>query len=172
MNRVTHPFPPVYDSHSRILILGTFPSVQSRRQLFYYGHPQNRFWKVLAALFGEEVPRSVHEKKALLLRNGLALWDCIESCVISGSSDASIREVRPNDLSVILSSAPIGRIVCNGRKSYELYGRYLLPRVGMQAECLPSTSPANARWTLEKLIADWSVLLPDDQCSRVVPPKA
>ena len=162
-SRIQHPFGPLYGPESRVLILGSFPSVKSREQNFFYGHPQNRFWKVVAALFGQEPPQTIPEKKELILSHGLALWDSIASCVITGSSDASIREVRPNDLRIILDSAPIERIYCNGRKSHEMYEKYILPSLGREAACLPSTSPANAAWSLEKLIAAWSVILPDQK---------
>jgi len=156
--RILHPFGPLFDENSRILVLGSFPSVKSREQNFFYGHPQNRFWKVIAALFGQEIPRTIPEKRELILSNGLALWDSIASCVITGSSDASIRDVRPNDLRIVLDNCPIRRICCNGRKSFEMYQKYILPDLGREAECLPSTSPANAQWSLERLIAAWSVL--------------
>ena len=155
---ITHPIPPVYDSESRILILGSFPSVKSREAMFFYGHPQNRFWKVVAAVFGQPVPQTVEEKKLLILDNGLALWDSIASCEITGSSDASIRNARANDISIILNSCSIERIYCNGRKSHELYQKYIEPETGREAVCLPSTSPANAKWTLEKLTEAWSVI--------------
>ena len=161
--RLQHPFDPLVNGSSRVLILGSFPSVKSREQNFFYGHPQNRFWKVIAALFNEKVPMTIPEKKELILGHGLALWDSIASCVITGSSDASIRDVRPNDLRIILDSAPIERIYCNGRKSHEMYEKYILPSLGREAACLPSTSPANAAWSLEKLIAAWSVILPDQK---------
>ena len=161
--RILHPFGPLFGPDSRILILGSFPSVKSREQNFFYGHPQNRFWKVVAALFGQDPPQTISEKKELILSHGLALWDSIASCVITGSSDASIRDVRPNDLRTILDSAPIERIYCNGRKSHEMYEKYILPSLGREAACLPSTSPANAAWSLEKLIAAWSVILPDQK---------
>ncbi|MCR4669220.1 MAG: DNA-deoxyinosine glycosylase [Clostridia bacterium] len=153
-----HPFGPLYNENSRVLILGSFPSVKSREQNFFYGHPQNRFWKVVAAVFGRSVPASIEEKKALILESGLALWDSIASCEITGSSDASIRNVRANDISVILDSCRIERIYCNGRKSHELYQRYIMPRTGREAECLPSTSPANAQWTLDRLTEAWRVI--------------
>ena len=156
--RILHPFGPLFGPESRILILGSFPSVKSREQNFFYGHPQNRFWKVIAALFDQPVPVTVPEKKELILGHGLALWDSIASCVITGSSDASIRDVRANDLRIILDSCPIERIYCNGRKSHEMYEKYILPELGREAVCLPSTSPANAQWSLEKLTAAWSVL--------------
>jgi len=156
--KLHHPFGPLYDENSRVLILGSFPSVKSREQNFFYGHPQNRFWKVVAAVFGQPVPQTVEEKKLLILDNGLALWDSIASCEITGSSDASIRNARANDIGIILNSCSIERIYCNGRKSHELYQRYIEPETGREAVCLPSTSPANAKWTLEKLTGAWSVI--------------
>jgi hypoxanthine-DNA glycosylase len=139
-----------------VLILGSFPSVKSREQHFFYGHPQNRFWKVLAALYHQEIPDTVEQKKELILANGLALWDSIGSCVITGSSDASIRDVRANDLRIILDNSPIEKICCNGRKSHEMYQKYIQNEIGREAICLPSTSPANAQFSLEKLIEAWS----------------
>ena len=118
---ITHPFPPVYDGASRVLILGSFPSVKSREQRFFYGHPQNRFWKVLAAVFGCALPQTIEEKIAMLLANGVALWDVIASCEITGSSDASIRNAVPNDLSPIFAAADIRAVYCNGATSYNLY---------------------------------------------------
>lgn len=155
---VTHPFPPLYDEHSRILILGSFPSVKSRENRFFYGHPQNRFWRTVAAVFGEKVPETVPEKKELILSRHLALWDSIAFCEIAGSSDARIRSAIPNDLSVILDRAPIERIYCNGRKSFEIYLRFIEPVIGRPATFLPSTSPANAYWTPARLAKAWSVL--------------
>ena len=160
--RIVHPFGPLFGPESRVLILGSFPSVKSREQNFFYGHPQNRFWKVVAALYGQEPPRTIPEKRELILSHGLALWDSIASCVITGSSDASIRDVRANDLRIILDHAPVQRIYCNGRKSHEMYEKYILPQLGREAACLPSTSPANAQWSLEKLIEAWSVILEKD----------
>ena len=154
--RIGHPFGPLYSAESRILILGSFPSVKSREQQFFYGHPQNRFWKMMAAIYNSEIPDTVSRKKELILSHGLALWDSIASCVITGSSDASIRAVRPNDLSIILDQCPIARICCNGKKSYEMFEKYIRPKIGREALCLPSTSPANARWSLERLVAAWS----------------
>ena len=159
--RISHPFGPLFGPESRILILGSFPSVKSREQQFFYGHPQNRFWKVISAVFNQPVPLTVPDKKELILSHGLALWDSIASCVITGSSDASIREVRANDLRIILDSSPIEKIYCNGRKSHEMYNRYILPVLGREASCLPSTSPANAQWSLEKLTAAWAVIRED-----------
>ncbi len=159
MDRIDHPFGPLFSQDSRILILGSFPSVKSREQQFFYGHPQNRFWKVLAALFHQEIPSTVDQKKKLILENHLALWDSIASCVITGSSDASIREVRANDLSIILDHCPIRQICCNGKTSWQMYEKWIRPVTGREAVCLPSTSPANAQWTLDRLIDAWSVIL-------------
>ncbi|MCD8118075.1 MAG: DNA-deoxyinosine glycosylase [Lachnospiraceae bacterium] len=150
-----HEFPPVYDSNSKILILGSFPSVKSREQQFYYGHPQNRFWKVLAAVTADSVPRTIAEKKDFLLRHKIALWDVIEECEIIGSSDSSIRNVVPVDIAVILRQAPIQKIFANGTKAYELYQKYLLPVTGLVCEKLPSTSPANAAYSLDRLTECW-----------------
>ncbi len=158
-DRISHPFGPLFSENSRVLILGSFPSVKSREQQFFYGHPQNRFWKVLASLYRQEVPATVDQKKELILSNGLALWDSIASCVITGSSDASIREVRANDLGVILDHCPIRGIYCNGKTSWNMYEKYIRPSTGREAVCLPSTSPANAAWTLDRLIDAWSVIL-------------
>lgn len=158
MQRLDHPFGPLYNDSSKVLILGSFPSVKSREQNFFYGHPQNRFWKVIAAVFDQPLPQTIEEKKQLILGSRLALWDSIASCEITGSSDSSIRNAQPNDLGIILNNCNIERIYCNGRKSYELYQKYIQAQTGREAVCLPSTSPANAQWTLEKLIRAWSVI--------------
>ena len=150
-----HPFPPLYDADSRVLILGSFPSVKSREQQFFYGHPQNRFWRVLPALFGESAPTTIEGKKALVLHNHLALWDTIGSCEIAGSSDASITNVVANDLRPILDAADVRAIFCNGGTSYKWYNRLLRDELGREAALLPSTSPANAQWTLERLTEAW-----------------
>ena len=155
---VSHPIPPVFDENSRILILGSFPSVKSREQQFFYGHPQNRFWRVLAGVLDCPVPGTVEEKKALLLSHGIALWDVIARCEITGSADASIRSVVPNDLSGLLRTGRIERIYCNGGTAAALYRKYLLPHTGMEAVPLPSTSPANARRSPDDLIEAWSVI--------------
>ncbi|MDO4521589.1 MAG: DNA-deoxyinosine glycosylase [Eubacteriales bacterium] len=163
--RLEHQFTPVYDKFSRVLILGTFPSVKSRETNFYYGHPQNRFWKLLAALTNSETPRTVEEKKNFLLKNHIAVWDVIAECDIIGSSDSSIRNVRANDLQQILCNAPIEGIFANGGKAYELYRRYSLPATQRECIKLPSTSPANAAFRLERLIQAWQPvreLLADD----------
>ncbi|MBQ9647345.1 MAG: DNA-deoxyinosine glycosylase [Oscillospiraceae bacterium] len=155
----THPFPPLYNERSRVLILGSFPSVKSREQQFFYGHPQNRFWRVLSALFGGDVPQTVEEKKALVLHSRLALWDTIASCEIAGSSDASITNVVANDLRPILAGADIRAIFCNGGTSYKWYNKLLRGPLGREASLLPSTSPANAQWTFERLTNAWSAAI-------------
>ena len=151
-----HPFPPLYSKDSKVLILGSFPSVKSRQAMFFYGHPQNRFWKLIAALFEEPVPQSIEEKKRLILSHGLALWDSIASCDIKGSSDASITNAQPTDLSEILNNSQVKRIYCNGSRSFEVYNRFQLPRLGIEAVKLPSTSPANAAYSLERLMKEWA----------------
>ena len=153
-----HTIAPVYDENSRILILGSFPSVKSREAAFFYGHPQNRFWRVLAAVLGEETPQTAAEKKSLLLRHGVALWDVIASCDIAGSSDASITNVVPNDLSRILDTAPVRRIFCNGGMAYRFYRRYD-EAVWGKAEALPSTSPANACSSVQARTERWRAAL-------------
>ena len=159
--RVIQEFAPVCDENSRVLILGTAPSKKSREVGFYYGHPQNRFWKMLAAVTGEAVPQTVEEKKALLLRNHIALHDVIHSCDIIGSSDSSIRNVEPADLERILRVTGNIPILCNGGTSYKLFVRYQEKQLGIQAQQMPSTSPANAAWKLEKLVETWGeALLP------------
>jgi len=158
LTAIFHPIPPIYDEHSEILILGSFPSVKSREAQFFYGHPQNRFWRVVAAVFEQDVPRTFEEKKAFLLRNRIALWDVIASCEIEGSSDQTIRDAVPNDLTPILSTANIRQIFVNGRKAEQLFNRLIAPTIGRKAICLPSTSPANAAKSLEQLIREWSVI--------------
>lgn len=153
-----HPIAPVFDKDSKVLILGSFPSVRSREEGFFYGHPQNRFWKVTSRIFGEELPVTIEEKKAFLIRNHIALWDVIGSCEIDGSSDSSIRDVTVNDLSVILGTADIRAIFLNGKKAEQYYLKYLFPVLKCDAVCLPSTSPANAAWNLEKLITVWEAI--------------
>lgn len=150
-----HNIDPVWSPTSRILVLGSFPSVKSREAEFFYGHPQNRFWKVIASVCGEPVPATVPEKKVLLLNHDIALWDVIHSCTISGSSDSSIRDVVPNNIPDLLSRTSIQALFVNGRKAADLYARYLRDSVGMDAVYLPSTSPANAAWTLPRLEVEW-----------------
>lgn len=159
-----HNIPPVFDKDSKILILGSFPSVKSRESEFFYGHPQNRFWKVTAAVFGCEVPESIDEKRAFLIKNHIAVWDVVAKCEIEGSSDSSIREVTPNDISVILNTADIREIFVNGKTAEKYYNKYILPVIGRKAVCLPSTSPANAAKSLDDLILLWKQLLTDTCC--------
>ena len=158
---IVHPIPPIYDENSGILILGSFPSVRSREEGFFYGHPQNRFWKVTSAVFGEDTPRTVEEKKSFLIRNRIALWDVIGSCDIVGSSDSSIKNVSANDLSVILDSADIRQIFVNGQTAFKYYRKYSEKKTGRPAICLPSTSPANAAWSVERLTAAWKCIKKD-----------
>lgn len=155
---ISHPIPPFYDQDSRILILGSFPSVKSRESMFFYGHPQNRFWRVTAAVFDASVPETIEEKKIFLREHRIALWDVIASCDITGSADSSIKNVVPNDLTMILETAQIRQIFVNGKKAEQLYRRYLLGQTGREATVLPSTSPANAAWNLERLIREWSII--------------
>ena len=150
-----HPIPPVFDEHSRVLILGSFPSVKSREAAFFYGHPQNRFWRVIAAVTGDDPGETPQTKTAFLLRNQIALWDVIASCEIEGSADSSIQNAVPNDLGPILRTAPIRAVFTNGKTADRLYRRFLLPQTGMEAICLPSTSPANAQWDTKRLIEAW-----------------
>lgn len=152
---VLHPFAPIYDENSRILILGSFPSVRSREENFYYGHPQNRFWKLLARLYEAQLPQTVEEKKAFLKKRGIALWDVIASCEIKNSSDQSIKEAVVNDLQEIFESADIRAVFINGKAAFRLYRKYHC----REAYCLPSTSPANAAWTMDKLEQAWSAIL-------------
>ena len=156
---IHHTFEPVYDENSRILILGSFPSVKSRENHFYYGHPQNRFWKVLASILEEAVPETIEEKKAMLLNHHIAIWDVIESCTILGSSDTSIKDVVVNDFTEILQNSKIEKIFVNGTKAYEVYHKYAEKKTGIKAVRLPSTSPANAAWKLDGLCQTWRELL-------------
>lgn len=156
--RQVHSIPPFYDAFSRVLILGSFPSVRSREEGFFYAHPQNRFWRVLAGIFEEDTPQDIPEKKAFLLRNHVALWDSIASCELRSSMDSSITNVLPNDLSPILRVCPQIRIFTNGKTSDACYRRYILPKTGREAVCLPSTSPANAAWSLSRLCEAWKVI--------------
>jgi hypoxanthine-DNA glycosylase len=155
-NNVVHTIEPVYDDKSKILILGSFPSVKSRENEFFYAHPQNRFWRVLAGICGCVCPTTNADKKQMLLSNGIALWDVIHSCDISGSADSTIKNVVPNDLSMILSRANIKQIFVNGKKAQALYNKYIENEIGMKSIVLPSTSPANAAWSYEKLFEFWN----------------
>lgn len=156
---IRHTFEPVWNAQSEILILGTFPSVKSRENHFYYGHPQNRFWKLLANIYEEPIPGSIDEKKELVLKHHLAIWDVIDQCDIIGSSDSSIRNVIPCDLAGILAESRIHTIIANGAKAYELYQKHQLSKTGLKAQKLPSTSPANAAWSLERLQEAWGAVL-------------
>ena len=156
--KVVHPFAPVYDENSKILILGSFPSVRSRADNFYYAHPQNRFWRLLAKLYRAEIPQTVEEKKEFLLQHGIALWDVIASCEIENSSDQSIRNAVVNDLGQIFEAADIRAVFVNGKAAWRLYRKYHTT----EAHCLPSTSPANAAWTMDKLEQAWSVIKGND----------
>jgi len=152
---VTHTFEPVFNEESKLLILGSFPSVKSRENNFYYGHPKNRFWKVLSRVFEDEVPQTIEEKKLFLIEHHIAVWDVIESCTIVGSSDTSIKDVVINDFSRVLENSAIEKIYVNGSKAYDLYHKYAEEKTGIVAIKLPSTSPANAAWSLERLCVEW-----------------
>ena len=152
-----HPIPPVYDRNSKILILGSFPSVKSREMKFFYGHPQNRFWKVLAELMCSECPQTIEEKKEFLIHNHIAVWDVIKSCDIVGSSDSSIKNVSVNNIRDITENSDIKSVFTNGGTAHKLYEKYM--DCGCEVEKLPSTSPANASYSLDKLINEWKVIL-------------
>lgn len=158
IEKVFHPIEPLYAENSKILILGSFPSQKSREQKFFYGHPQNRFWKVLSLVLNADEPRTVEEKTNFLLANNIAVWDVIASCEITGSSDSSIKNVVPNDLSIILGNTNIQKIYVNGKTAEKYYNKYLKDKIGIAAYCLPSTSPANANWSVEKLVDAWKII--------------
>lgn len=160
MQTIVHPLKPVWDENSRILILGTMPSPKSREAGFYYGHPRNRFWPVLAAVFGEEVPVDTEQRKAFCLHHGIALWDVLASCEIQGADDASIRDAVANPIEMLLEKAPITAVYTTGKKAFDLYKKLCLPKTNLPAVALPSTSPANCAWSLERLIEAYSVLNP------------
>lgn len=153
-----HPIPPEQDGHATILILGSFPSVASRTAAYFYGHPQNRFWQVMAGVMEDALPQTVAEKRAFLHRHHVALWDVLASCRITGSADSSIREARANDLRPLLAANPIRAIYLNGKTAERYYRRLILPTLGIPAFCLPSTSPANAAYTLPRLLDAWRVI--------------
>ncbi len=155
---IIHPIPPLYDKNSRVLILGSFPSVKSREELFFYGHPQNRFWKVISLLFGVDEPNGIESKKQLLLSHGIALWDVIGSCEIIGSMDSSIKNAVPNDISKIIESSKINKIFLNGKTAEKYYNKFLKKSLNIESVGLPSTSPANAAFTLPRLVDEWSVI--------------
>lgn len=158
MDREIHEIAPVFDTHSKIMILGSFPSVKSREGKFFYHHPQNRFWKVLAGILKCEVPDTISEKREMLLNHGIAVWDVIASCEIEGSSDSSIKNVIPNDLERVLSKADIAQIYTNGATASRLYKKYCYGKIHMEDIKLPSTSPANASYSLEKLMDAWKII--------------
>ena len=158
---VVHNIEPLYGADSRVLILGSFPSVKSREEEFFYAHPQNRFWKVIAAVFGEKIPIDIEEKKALILRHGLALYDVIYSCEITGSSDSSVKNVVPSELKPIIDNSKITKIFVNGRTAEKYYKKYQLKETGIECVVLPSTSPANAAWTMDRLYGQWKQILSD-----------
>ncbi len=155
---VRHEFGPIYDERSEILILGSFPSVRSRDQNFYYGNRQNRFWRVIAAIYGETAPEhgDVEGKKALLLQNGIAIWDVIAECDIAGSSDATIKNVVPADIKGLLGRTGIRTLFANGATAHSLYMKFVFPETGTEITKLPSTSPANAAYGFDRLAAEWS----------------
>lgn len=157
--RVTHPLEPIFNGTSERLILGSFPSVASREAAFYYGHPRNRFWQVLADVYDCPLPETNDERRELILSKGLALWDVIASCSIRGSADSAISDVVPNDLSIILAAAPIKRIFVNGRTAEKYYMKFQYPKFGILPTVLPSTSPANAAWSMERLTEAWRAAL-------------
>lgn len=160
---IVHPIPPLFDSESKTLILGSFPSVKSREAAFFYGHPQNRFWAVAAAVIGCPKPETVEEKKKMILENHLAMWDVIASCEIEGSADSTIKNVTANDLSVILENSKVERIIVNGKTAEKYYNKYTYPKTGIKAICLPSTSPANAAWSVERLVEKWKIIVGENK---------
>lgn len=153
-----HPISPVFDENSEILILGSFPSVKSRESEFFYSHPRNRFWQVIATVLEKELPRTVEEKRKLLLDSGIAVWDVIASCDIEGSADSTIKNVIPNDLTIILNNSRINRIFVNGKTAKKYYNKYIKDIIGKEAKCLPSTSPANAAYSINKLVEEWNLI--------------
>ncbi len=155
---IIHPIPPLFNSESKTLILGSFPSVKSREAAFFYGHPQNRFWSVAATVLGYPKPETIEEKKKMILENHLAMWDVIESCEIEGSADSTIRNVTANNLSLILKNSKVDRIIVNGKTAEKYYIKYTYPQTGIKAICLPSTSPANAAWSIERLVEAWKII--------------
>lgn len=158
MDRVIHTIPPVFNAESRILILGSFPSIKSRQGEFFYHHPQNRFWKIISSVCEEPLPESIEEKRAMLLQNRIAVWDVIQSCEITGSSDSSIKNVVPNDLTALLNTTKIKYIIANGNTAYQLYMKYIFPQLERKIIKMPSTSPANAAYNVERLLKEWSMI--------------
>ena len=157
-SHIVHPFGPLYNEESEILILGSLPSVKSREANFFYGHPRNRYWPLIAKLFDEPEPKTIREKKALALKHHIAMWDAIYSCDIKGSSDSSIKNVIPTDLLQIVENSRVTRVFCNGKTSAKYYHKYQEKILGIPAVTLPSTSPANAAWGMERLMEEWKVI--------------
>lgn len=156
--RVYHELEPIYNESSKVLILGSLPSVKSREVGFYYAHPQNRFWRILESLFGVSLP-DVDTKRKFLLSHGIALWDMVASCEISGSSDASIKNIEVNDLTELLQNSQIEFVFCTGRKASDLYQKYMKPKTNIDAFLLPSPSAANAKCSLSSLVSSYQVIL-------------
>ncbi len=159
MERIHHAFEPVFNEESRVLILGTMPSPKSREQGFYYSHPRNRFWPVMAVLFNGEIPKTSEEKKAFALEHKFALWDVLSECDINGASDSSIKNAIPNDLSTVLKNSSIKTVFTTGATAYKLYQKLIYPKTGIEALPLPSTSPANAKMSLENLVGEYKIIL-------------
>ena len=157
---VCHPIAPVWNAGSRVLILGTMPSPKSREQGFYYAHPQNRFWRVMAALLGEPVPQGTQERRNFALRSGIALWDVLASCEICGAADSSIRNPVPNDIAALLAKTDIQAVFTTGAAAFRLYQKMCLPQTHLPAAALPSTSPANCRMSFETLCSAYQIILP------------
>lgn len=158
---IKHPIPPLYDENSKVLILGSFPSVKSREQMFFYGHPQNRFWTVLTLVFDEKKPETISEKRDFALRHNLALWDVLASCDIEGSADSTIKNAVANDLSEIIKNSKVEKIFVNGKTAEKYYIKYTEKKLGRKAFCLPSTSPANASYSIERLKEAWNIIKSD-----------
>lgn len=157
--RITHPFDPIYDSNSEVLILGSFPSVKSRLEKFPYAHPQNRFWKIIADILKVEFPVEFEDKKIMLKEGKIALWDVLESCEITGSSDASIKNPIVNNISEIIEKSNISKILFNGKKSYQIYQKFYIDKPQVETYILPSTSPANATYSYDRLLEEWKKYL-------------
>ncbi|MGI6690532.1 MAG: DNA-deoxyinosine glycosylase [Clostridiales bacterium] len=160
MTLVHHPFPPVYDARSSLLILGSFPSVVSRETMFYYGNRNNRFWPLMARLFQRDLPEAIAEKREFLLDHGIALWDVVASCRVSGSSDSSIQSPAINPIGSLVAKTVVQAVFLNGQKAASLYMQHAAEIVGLPAFTLPSTSPANAAWGMERLATAWAAILP------------
>lgn len=158
---IIHPIKPVFNKDSKVLILGSFPSVKSREEGFFYGHKSNRFWKVLSLVFNQKEPLTKAEKTEFLLKNNLAVWDVIHSCEITGSADSTIKNVTVNDVGCLLKNTKIESIFVNGKTAEKYYEKYLKNLTGISAKTLPSTSPANAVFTMEKLVEKWKIIKPD-----------